>query len=113
MLIVYISPPGFKDLWLAQGTIQAARLSCKVLSAGKINPNLIFRSTTSIMDFNFSLIQNISVCRTRKGTSGAHIDISRAGFPLTTHKVHLFAFQFAELDNITGFGKQSKRAGKK
>ena len=38
---------------------------------------------------------------------------SRAGFSLTTRKVHLLAFQYAELNNITGFGKRTKHAGKK
>ena len=37
----------------------------------------------------------------------------RAGFSLTTWKVCLLSFQFAELNNITGFGKQTKHAGKK
>ena len=38
---------------------------------------------------------------------------SRAGFLLTTCKVCLLTFQFAEINNITGFGKQTKHAGKK
>ena len=37
---------------------------------------------------------------------------SRAGFPLTTNKIHSLAYQFAQNNNIKGFSKHAYSAGK-
>ena len=41
------------------------------------------------------------------------LEFSRAGFPMTSYKVISLACEFAQINNITGFSRNSQLAGKK